>query len=64
MDELLAAVDDLLTTVDVHHEIAADTPQTITDSEKPEPLTIGLDGKTEDGSMPYTLLKKQLEYLR
>ena len=64
VDELLAAVDDLLTTVDVHHEIAADTSQTITDSEKPEPLTIGLDGKTEDGSMPYTLLKKQLEYLR
>ena len=64
VDELLSAVDDLLTTVDVHHEIAADTPQTITDSEKPEPLTIGFDGKTEDGSMPYTLLKKQLEYLR
>ena len=64
VDGLLAAVDDLLTTVDVHHEIAADTSQTITDSEKPEPLTIGLDGKTEDGSMPYTLLKKQLEYLR
>ena len=64
VDELLAAVDDLLTTVDVHHEIAAVTSQTITDSEKPEPLTIGLDGKTEDGSMPYTLLKKQLEYLR
>ena len=64
VDELLAAVDDLLTTVDVHHEIAAETSQTITDSEKPEPLTIGLDGKTEDGSMPYTLLKKQLEYLR
>ena len=64
VDELLAAVDDLLTTVDVHHEIAADTSQTITDSEKPEPLTIGFDGKTEDGSMPYTLLKKQLEYLR
>ena len=64
VDELLAAVDDLLTTVDVHHEIAADTSQTITNSEKPEPLTIGLDGKTEDGSMPYTLLKKQLEYLR
>ena len=68
VDGLLAAVDDLLTTVDVHHETvvdsAADPPQTIMDSEKPEPLTIGFDGKTEDGSMPYTLLKKQLEYLR
>jgi hypothetical protein len=32
--------------------------------EEVETITIGLDGKTEDGSMPYTLLKKQLEYLR
>ena len=68
VDELLAAVDDLLTTVDVHHETvvdsAADPPQTIMDIEEVETITIGLDGKTEDGSMPYTLLKKQLEYLR
>ena len=68
VDELLAAVDDLLTTVDVHHETvvdsAADMPQIITDIEEPETITIGFDGKTEDGSMPYTLLKKQLEYLR
>ena len=68
VDELLAAVDDLLTTVDVHHETvvdsAADPPQTIMDIEEVVPITIGFDGKTEDGSMPYTLLKKQLEYLR
>ena len=25
---------------------------------------IGMDGKTKDGSMPYELLKKQLEFLK
>ena len=40
--------------------------------EEPEPVAdattkvhvIGMDGKTEDGSMPYELLRKQLEFLR
>ena len=68
-DELLAAVDDLFTCLTSHCEtvkITADPPKTIVDGkeEKVVPITIGFDGKTEDGSMPYTLLKKQLEYLR
>ena len=29
-----------------------------------DPPTIGLDGKTEDGAMPYELLKNQLEFLK
>lgn len=29
-----------------------------------ENVTIGLDGKAKDGSMPYELLKRQLEFLR
>ena len=69
VDELLAAVDDLFTCLTSHCEtvkITADPPKTIVDGkeEKVVPITIGFDGKTEDGSMPYTLLKKQLEYLR
>jgi ATP-dependent Clp protease protease subunit len=28
-----------------------------------EPM-IGMDGKTEDGAMPYELLRKQLEFLK
>ena len=64
VDGLLAAVDDLLTTVDVHHETVDDPPKSVRDGKEVEPPTIGFDGKTEDGSMPYTLLKKQLEYLR
>ena len=30
----------------------------------PKPPMIGMDGKTEDGSMPYELLRKQLEFLK
>ena len=30
----------------------------------PEKPVIGMDGRAEDGSMPYELLKKQLEFLR
>jgi len=41
-----------------------DPPKSVRDGKEVEPPTIGFDGKTEDGSMPYTLLKKQLEYLR
>ena len=74
-DELLEAVDDLFTCLTSHCEtvkITADPSKTIVDGkeekgdkeEKVVPITIGFDGKTEDGSMPYTLLKKQLEYLR
>ena len=41
-----------------------DEAQPLTDEAKPEELTIGLDGKTKDGSMPYALLEKQLQLLR
>ena len=30
----------------------------------PKPPMIGMDGKTEDGAMPYELLRKQLEFLK
>ena len=30
----------------------------------PKVPVIGMDGKTEDGAMPYELLRKQLEFLR
>ena len=33
-------------------------------AEPPEMLSIGMDGKTKDGAMPYELLKKQLELMR
>ena len=39
----------------------------VTDSsveEKPKAPLIGLDGKTEDGAMPYEILKDKLEWLR
>ncbi len=32
--------------------------------EKPDPIRIGLDGRTEDGAMPYEILKDKLECLR
>ncbi|MBQ3458312.1 MAG: ATP-dependent Clp protease proteolytic subunit, partial [Synergistaceae bacterium] len=38
-------------------------PKTV-DEAKPKELTIGLDGKAKDGSMPYVLLEKQLQLLR
>lgn len=31
---------------------------------KPPALTIGMDGKTEDGAVPYQILRDQLEFLR
>ena len=34
-----------------------------TDS-KPEMPMIGMDGRTEDGAMPYELLKRQLDFLK
>ena len=30
----------------------------------PQGITIGPDGKTKDGAMPYELLKRQLDFLR
>jgi hypothetical protein len=39
----------------------------VTDSsveEKPKAPVIGMDGKTEDGAMPYEILKDKLEWLR
>ena len=42
---------------------ASTEPKTV-DEAKPKELTIGLDGKAKDGSMPYALLEKQLQLLR
>lgn len=39
---------------------AADKPP---DDKQPDPV-IGLDGKTEDGAVPYQILRNQLEFLR
>ena len=39
----------------------------VTDSpvaEKPKPPVIGMDGKTEDGSVPYEILKDRLEWMK
>ena len=33
------------------------------DSDTEKPVVIGMDGRTEDGSVPYEILKKSLEYL-
>lgn len=33
-------------------------------TDKPAILMIGMDGKTEDGAMPYELLKRQLDFLK
>ena len=35
-----------------------------TEEEKPKAPVIGLDGKTEDGAMPYEILKDKLEWLK
>ena len=43
--------------------MAEDTKGATEDITTKEP-TIGMDGRTEDGSMPYGLLMKQLEFLR
>ena len=32
--------------------------------EESKPPMIGMDGKTEDGSMPYEILKNQLSFLK
>lgn len=39
------------------------SPEKIDGGVPPQP-TIGMDGTTEDGSVPYLILQKQLEYLR
>ena len=45
--------------------IGAGNPTTAGDHPAPEnPLTIGLDGRTADGSVPYEILKQQLAYLK
>ena len=51
---------------------AEEAPATEPEQPDPEPVAdttpkvpvIGMDGKTEDGAMPYELLRKQLEFLR
>ena len=42
----------------------ADTPLEKPDGGVPPQPTINMDGTTEDGSVPYLILQKQLEYLR
>ena len=58
---------------DEAHEPEADAPAEeppetgVTDppvEEKDKPPVIGMDGKTEDGSMPYEILKDRLEWMR
>ena len=34
------------------------------EGEKPKAPVIGMDGKTEDGAMPYEILKDKLEWLK
>ena len=34
------------------------------EDEKPKPPVIGMDGRTEDGSVPYEILKDRLEWMR
>ena len=41
-------------------DTAADKPP----DDKPSAPTIGMDGKTEDGAVPYQILRDQLEFLR
>jgi ATP-dependent Clp protease protease subunit len=47
---------------------AVDTPSAEAEKppmeDRPEAPVIGMDGRTENGDMPYELLKKQLEFLR
>ena len=43
---------------------AGDTGKVLDEELTSQKAVIGLDGKAEDGSMPYELLKKQLEFLR
>lgn len=59
-------------TVSETEEVPEPAPETETvtvEESPPEPVenmepAIGMDGKTEDGAMPYELLMKQLEFLR
>ena len=41
-------------------DTAADKPP----DDKPSAPTIGMDGKTEDGAVPYQILRDQLEFLK
>ena len=41
-----------------------DTEAAPQESDKPTAPSIGMNGKTEDGAMPYELLKNQLDFLR
>ncbi|MBQ9307649.1 MAG: Clp protease ClpP [Clostridia bacterium] len=41
---------------------ASDKPEKVSD--KPSVPVIGMDGKTEDGAMPYEILKDRLEWMR
>ncbi len=40
------------------------TAETTAEEKPPEMPMIGMDGRTEDGSMPFELLKRQLDFLR
>ena len=74
-DQELSAEDSEPVTVIVTDDVAANnlpddlkTPEAPTEpktaGEAKQELTIGLDGKAKDGSMPYALLEKQLQLLR
>ncbi len=74
-DQELSAEDSEPVTVIVTDDVATNelpddlkTPEAPTEpkttGEAKQELTIGLDGKAKDGSMPYALLEKQLQLLR
>ena len=46
-------------------KVIEDTPdENVAEDKTEDTIILGLDGKTKDGSMPYELLRKQLEFLR
>ncbi|MCD7785759.1 MAG: Clp protease ClpP [Oscillospiraceae bacterium] len=53
----------ILNHIGVNVPTATNKAQTIPKEEPTKPI-IGMDGRTEDGSMPYPILEKQLEFLR
>ena len=62
---------DMVHTADTDHTISevdtpamADTAESIPVSTEPKMPVIGMDGKTEDGSMPYEILRDKLEWMK
>jgi len=45
-------------------EAGVTDPPVEEEDKEPKPPVIGMDGKTEDGSMPYEILKDRLEWMK